>query len=252
MVSITDSLDEFARILEMLYSGGPSQYFDKESHVEYPAIITMLRPGLKYQITHIHNEAMRLLEICFPTTLEDWEELYTPGSKPMPIHSTYGNAIVFLNLARSSDDLKFMLPAAFYRCNKLEPSILIHSTELSDGTFERMTSEDQILALQFKDMLSSEVTKALRPLFQTCPSGNRTCQRIVLANGVFGLQISSHKDPFHAIHRWLPAQLSHLTICAGCTTGIDDIWAKNKVKIWAEMGKFCGVTDWPTAEENQG
>jgi len=138
----------------------------------------MLRLGTKYQIHNLRQEAVRCLELSFPSTRANMDALYIIESGRYdfgPVKMKDKELMDLITLARECNVLS-ILPAAFYRCLDLGEARLVK------GLMEnRWSSSDLIAFLQGERKLRDDNVihiqrLLLSPPDDICSSPNSCCR----------------------------------------------------------------------------
>lgn len=140
----------------------------------------MLRLGFKYQIDHIRNEAIHLLQQCFPEDLDDYITVHTSDllrdnessgcltniyCNHASVYSAHEDCIAVVNLARIFD-LDSLLPAAFYACAQLSDEVLFNGYKDSRGEVWKLSSADLQRCMSGQRRLRSAVIQSFQWLLE--------------------------------------------------------------------------------------
>lgn len=103
--------------------------------MDFQDLRAMTLLSFKYDVPHIQEEVRRRLQVCYPSTLEQWDLRYPPAypSDPQIIYEGSPkdtlsvkpiDCITVINLARRFN-LDELLPAAFYTCTLIPQEDLV-------------------------------------------------------------------------------------------------------------------------------
>ncbi|TCD61853.1 hypothetical protein EIP91_007822 [Steccherinum ochraceum] len=85
---LDDSAQDLQRVLSALFSKTASSYFSDSKILSFIELSSMLRPGHKYQIENIRDEAIRRLENCLADTLDDYISYDTLSNRTLVLGHT--------------------------------------------------------------------------------------------------------------------------------------------------------------------
>ena len=138
----------------------------------------MLKLGFKYQIHHIHSEALRRLSDCFPDNLEEYKTRSAPEALRLEagwlfcvtcaaVYIELEDAIAVVNLARMFD-LDCLLPGAFYVCAQLPSNKLVSGFKDDIGRQWKLSAEDLERCLDGQRELRQASTRSFSWLLRNC------------------------------------------------------------------------------------
>lgn len=215
----------------------------------------MLRLGHKYQIEHIHAEALRRLKFCFPEHLDDFAvhltDEYIPVDPYFPESYTSlkdTDCIAIINLARAQN-LDILLPAAFFIATVDIPySVLTSGWTDGDGTLWKLSNEDITRCLQGRDELDKAARRTFRWLLLPPAEGcqdQKKCRIASVKNSQVlwedssDLQIPSCTTVLHnsrLIERKLPAKY-----CQTCIKRNKTIYDTERQATWDNLRTYLDL-----------
>lgn len=205
----------------------------------------MLRLGSKYQISHIRNEAIRRLNICFPSTMAEYDRLYTNGAHPGFFPAIYNErqSIIILNLARSFQ-LQNLIPVALYNCCQLSCESLFRGVENESGGLECLSPEDLRLCLIVREKMQERMSVAARMMVsprpcQSCRTRN-VCRQALLdmVDPFQSSLIGNTANPLRVMTRWLRAYGGWRKLCQGCLKQLTAKWHNEREVAWKVLMKI--------------
>ena len=172
-VNVTDSPVDLALFFAALCHAG-TQYVDPKP-VDYCQCITRSFPlysplfayptqlidfrdlrkianlALIYDVPHIQAAIHHRLQVCFPSSLDQWDKQYPLSCSPIEFYSDTVrlqpiDIVGVINLARRCDT-QDLLPAAFYMCSQLPVLDIMATVCYGEGDTEQLTPEDMARCL---------------------------------------------------------------------------------------------------------
>ncbi|KAI0789928.1 hypothetical protein C8Q75DRAFT_717484 [Abortiporus biennis] len=258
VVRLQDSARDLDCLFTALYAGRKDSYYNRSLSVTFDEVTAMLRLGSKYQIDHIREEAIYRLQLCFPTSLSDFESevgLHTNSEQPPISDLSRQDAICVVNLSRSFN-LKSILPSAFYTCCQLDNKLLVYGVKYSDGTTEKLSQSDLLVCLNGRAKLLEDNTTITA--FFCNPEQSPQCQynsvctrhmKLQLLQEVQQADIFANYDPLEPIQSWLSTKAQELRICAACMQLLNARYDSGRQRVWDNLGEYFGVEPWPWNED---
>lgn len=213
----------------------------------------MLRLGSKYEVDHIRDDAIFRLQLCFPSSIAEYDSSLHVNCKQPPISDiTISDAICVVNLARKFD-LNAILPIAFYTCCQLDNRSIIKGVTYPNGTTEKLSIDDTLLCLDSRDTLLQENTT--NTAFLCAPTASDSCiHTSICIRGMRSLirtaqkeEIFARDDPLKNFNSFLVRHASEVGICELCVEYMASQWKKGRARTWKGLGKLFKVKDWPPA-----
>jgi hypothetical protein len=217
----------------------------------FPVVAAYLRLGSKYEIEHLHTEAMDVLSAGFPSTLEENDvENYNDGVGPLVFEkSMYFDVI---SLARETG-IHRLLPAAYcYYCEMFVLDEVLEGIERVDGTLSVLSAQDQkvlmrgwhtLVRLQSVETFywMTDVEHDDSDVFAGCETtASGKCalaRRDIMCEEMFPM-----RSDCVALRCW--DSLWETRMCKACIAVCTDIHDEGRARIWDKLPSVFGLPAW--------
>ncbi|KAI0066296.1 hypothetical protein BV25DRAFT_1988729 [Artomyces pyxidatus] len=130
---LSDDPEDVAQMLEYLY--GFNRSYSEFKQLPFSVVRAHFRMGDKYEIQRLREDAVDRLRICYPDTLQGYDDRPSHNSVHRPIAWTHGEgyAVLKLALASKTGALHSVVPIALYDSCGLYPRDLVKDIEADDA-----------------------------------------------------------------------------------------------------------------------
>lgn len=209
----------------------------------------LLRLCLKYELSHLSEEIVRIFQELFPSTLDQWDRSH-PTRAALNVEQP-GWDILVANSAREHD-LHAILPAALYKCSLHPWEVIAFGKENLPLLVESNRMALVFAAPKLLVSLRRDVFSFLGAARKQCSTGDATSncknQRAKLEQQN-SIQMPSDPDSpsidllskslLEGVHNLMPP-----FYCKGCMTADRKYFSKSRTAMWNQLPGVFRLSGW--------
>ncbi|KAF4615852.1 hypothetical protein D9613_012381 [Agrocybe pediades] len=257
LVIVQDTSMDWENILSVLYRG--YQMYETVDDFPIDMLISMLRVGRKYALTHLVLSATRRLRAELPRTFRNWQESPLSDHKqhqPLRVADnvfTIGREVDLIN-AVSDAGLRSLLPTLFYLLLRDQDlSVVLEGAISESKPPSRLSLETQRAILVGRVGLMKGIMKyPVRWMISQGSWQEMDCEQDCAAERVAVLEESVQSfsnDVSWALQEIAPEVLERF--CRKCAPRIKKTVSVAQSRLWDELPRYFGLPDWDTLIENE-